>query len=169
MRDVPTAGLQDHLQPSLIDRLIDEEPERREENARSRTLTIKQLKSIVLRDLENLLNAFSFDRIEELADYPEVVTSVVNYGAPDVAGRLSSAGDARKMERSIRDAIERFEPRILKDTLRVRVIEDTSEKPDKSLLRFEIEGELWAEPAPLHLLLTSTVDRETGRAEIGDL
>ena len=169
MRDVPTAGLQEHLQPSLIDRLIDEEPGRREESARSRTLNVKQLKAIVLRDLENLLNASSFDRFEELADFPEVASSVLNYGAPDVAGRLSSATDARKMERSIRDAIEYFEPRILKDTLRVHVIEDTNTKPDKFLIRFEIEGELWAEPAPLHLLLTSTVDRETGRAEIGDL
>jgi type VI secretion system protein ImpF len=36
-------------------------------------------------------------------------------------------------------------------------------------LTFEIEGTLWAQPAPLRLLLQTEVDLETGHAEVREV
>ena len=42
---------QDRLQPALLDRLTDDEPEKKQEPRESRVLSKKQLRQSVLRDL----------------------------------------------------------------------------------------------------------------------
>ena len=46
-----------HLQPSIIDKLIDDEPDFQDAPARTEGITISELRSNVRRDIEALLNA----------------------------------------------------------------------------------------------------------------
>jgi type VI secretion system protein ImpF len=39
----------------------------------------------------------------------------------------------------------------------------------RTALTFQIEGTLWAQPAPLRLLLQTDIDLETGHAEVREL
>ena len=158
-------SLQERLQPSLLDRLSDHEPQKAVESRDQRVMSLDKLHQCVLRDLGWLLNTGNLSQIEDLGDYPDVAHSVLNYGTPDLSGRVISSTDVPQLEQSMRQAIWDFEPRILRDTVRVRAIADKTEMSQNSLT-FEIEGTLWAQPMPIRLLLKTEVDLETGHVEV---
>ena len=77
--------LQERLQPSLLDRLTDDEPGNLKEAAERRVLTLNQLKASVLRDLAWLFNTTSLFDHGPAARMP-AGNSVLNYGLPALAG-----------------------------------------------------------------------------------
>jgi type VI secretion system protein ImpF len=152
----------ERLQPSLLDRLADDEPEKKEESREKRILSFIKLKQSVMRDLEWLLNAGCLETTQDLSDYPQVKMSVLNYGLPDLSGTTASNVDSTTLERMLRQAIVNFEPRILADSLKVRV---TNRDKHNNII-FEIEGELWAQPTPERLYLKTILDLELGSVEV---
>jgi type VI secretion system protein ImpF len=158
----------DRLQPALLDRLTDDEPDRREETLQNSVVSKGRLKRMVLRDLVWLLNTTSHDTDGELDDYPEVRRSVLNYGIPVLSGKNFSGVDWRDIEHQIHEAILQFEPRILPNTLRVKAVAPTDPLGHHNLLQFEIRGELWSIPLPVELLLRSELDLETGYVKLTD-
>jgi type VI secretion system protein ImpF len=121
----------------------------------------------IKRDLDWLLNASQFAPQEQLSDYPEITRSVLNYGMPDFTGKTISGFDPIKIERLLKQVIINFEPRIIERTLVVRVIADRT-MHDHNALAFEIEGELWTEPQPLHLHLRTEFQLEDGNVSVFD-
>ena len=75
----------ERLQPSLLDRLTDDEPDARQESREKRVLSPQRLRECVRRDLTWLFNTTNLDAMVSLAEFPEVSHSVVNYGMPDLA------------------------------------------------------------------------------------
>lgn len=128
---------------------------------------MRRLRELVLRDLVWLLNTTHLSSSDDLSAYPEVEHSVINYGIGELSGRLVSGMDTRELERVVRQAILDFEPRILAHTVRVRTI-PAPEQKSLSQLMFEIEGQLWAVPAPSHLLVRTRVDLEEGEVTLTD-
>jgi type VI secretion system protein ImpF len=158
---------QERLQPSLLDRLTDDEPESRKEPRERRVLSLSRLRRSVIRDLAWLLNTGNLESLEDLEGYPEVSGSVLNYGLPDIAGSTSSGTEVSTIEKMIRQTIQDFEPRILRNSVRVHVTVD-DEEMNRNALTIEIEGELWAQPVPEHLFLKTEVDLETGHVAVKD-
>ncbi len=156
-------SLQEKLQPSLLDRLTDTEPDSKVESRAQRVLSMNRLKRSVLRDLAWLLNSGNFEITENLDKYPEVRTSVLNYGVMDLAGKTVSSMELGELEEQIRKAILVFEPRILPNSLSVRVKIDRQKMSHKTM-SFDIEGQLWAQPLPINLYLSTELDLETGSA-----
>ena len=115
----------------------------------------------VLRDLAWLFNATNLAAAQELEEFPLASRSVVNYGLPELAGQTLSGADLGLLERSLRETISDFEPRLLRNTLKIRAVTDKREMA-RNAITFEIEGQLWAQPAPEHLLLKTQVDLESG-------
>jgi type VI secretion system protein ImpF len=159
---------QDRLQPSLLDRLIDDDPEKRSEPPERRVLTLARLRECVVRDLNWLFNATQLASAEQLEAYPGVASSVVNYGLPAFSGYTAAGTDIRWMETSLRQAILDFEPRLLADSVRVRARLIEREENTHNRLSFDIECRLWAQPAPLALLLHSEIDLEIGQTAVTD-
>jgi type VI secretion system protein ImpF len=158
----------ERLQPSLLDRLTDEEPDQKQESRNKRVLSPSRLRESVRRDLVWLFNASNIVTLEpEVAKLPHVKTSVINYGLPDFTGHTASSVDVRALERLLREAIWSFEPRLLKDTVRVRLDVEPEEMTHNSMT-FSIEGELWAQPLPLRLFFRTEIDLETGEVEISE-
>ncbi|MBK8507689.1 MAG: type VI secretion system baseplate subunit TssE [Candidatus Competibacteraceae bacterium] len=155
----------ERLQPSLLDRLTDEEPDRREESRDKRVLSTSRLRECVMRDLGWLLNATRMSDDEVDARYPFAARSVINYGLPALAGGVARSLDINELERGLRQAILDFEPRILRHSLRVRA-QLTEERMSHNALTFEIEGDLWAQPLPLQLYLKTEIDLESGQVHI---
>ena len=56
-RIVPELTSQERLQPALLDRLTDDEPERKQESPEARVINVTRLRAGVLRDFRWLLNA----------------------------------------------------------------------------------------------------------------
>ena len=161
------AETRDRLQPALLDRLTDESPTSQVEADDRRVMSKNQLRQAVLRDLGWLLN--SVQPLGRAADaYPELGASVLNFGLPALSGQLASKVDVTVLERAIRQAILRYEPRILPETLEVRALEFSSVLDTHNVIEFEIRGHLWAQPVPLEILLRTQLDLEAGQVEVRD-
>ncbi|MCU7849558.1 MAG: type VI secretion system baseplate subunit TssE [Candidatus Thiodiazotropha sp. (ex Lucinoma kastoroae)] len=158
---------QELLQPSLFDRLTDDEPGKTRESQDKRAISMRRLRQMVLRDLAALLNTTNLATTEDLAPYPEVERSVLNYGLSELSGHLVSGMDLNRLERMVRQAVQNFEPRILPQTVKVRSIRDTG-KESHNRLMFEIEGQLWAVPTPSHMLIKTQIDLEEGGVTLSD-
>lgn len=77
------------------------------------SLTLEEMKDVVARDLESLLNTRSVLSEDMLKRYPECSKSIVTYGLNDFAGlSLSSANDRNYICRSLEQTISRHEPRL---------------------------------------------------------
>ncbi|MDR2308826.1 MAG: type VI secretion system baseplate subunit TssE [Paucimonas sp.] len=161
---VAEIATRDRLQPSLLDRLVDDEPGNLQETADKRVLSLQQLKASVLRDLAWLLNTTALLDSAATLNTP-AGTSVINYGLPALAGNSASNIDLPALERIIHQAIATYEPRILAHTLKVRALAASGEM-NANALSFEIEGDLWAQPAALPLLLQTDVDLESGHVRV---
>ena len=152
----------DRLYPSLLDRLLDDEPGRLTEPRENRAATLQKLRDNVLRDLNWLFNAVQSS--EEFNDDPLLTGSVINYGLPPLAGRPASQYDVAELAKVLRDVILRFEPRIIAHTLKVRA-EKVS--PDShNVLGFRIEGQLWSQPVPLEIFMRTEIDLESGLTNV---
>ncbi|HKQ26848.1 MAG TPA: type VI secretion system baseplate subunit TssE [Burkholderiales bacterium] len=160
---------QERLQPALLDRLTDDEPDKNVEATDKRVLNKAQMRQAVLRDLAWLFNTTELGSGEDLSGTPRVQRSVLNFGLPALAGESASALDPTDLERGVREAILAYEPRILPSSLRVRTIVTETQLDQHNVVSVEIEGFLWAQPVPLALLLRTELDLETGRVEITDL
>jgi type VI secretion system protein ImpF len=156
----------ERLQPSLLDRLTDDRPEERQESRDKHVLSPSRLRDCVRRDLTWLLNTTNLAATEEeLNDFPEVMQSVVNYGMPDLAGRVASSVDVRTMERNLLRVIASFEPRLMKASLKVKLVHN-DQRMDVNAMTFDIEAELWAQPLPLRLFLRTEIDLENGGVKV---
>ena len=161
-------GARDTLQPALLDRLTDHDPTRKVESRQERVISRTQLRASVLRDLSALFNTTNFSSEVDLTGYPLVAQSTLNYGLAPLSGKLVSTLDLSALERVLKDAILRFEPRILAHTLSVRGILATEPLAHHNVVSFEIKGELWAQPYPLELLIKTDMDLESGEMRIAD-
>lgn len=149
------------LQPCLLDRLTDDDPKNSREGRHERVVSLKQFRQAVLRDLKMLLNAKRRPPEDAIYGFDHAARSVLNYGIPEIYGHALSAFGPAEMERFVRQAIETFEPRIARSSLSVRVIMPETSGAVRSLM-FEIAGDLWAHPAPEHLLVETELDLESG-------
>lgn len=152
------------LQPSLLDRLTVDRSEIAEKTP-VRKFTASDLHKCVLRDLEWLFNTGSLESGIDLSAFPQVRSSVLNFGLRDLAGTPLSQLDIPAVEYRVKQAILNFESRIDAKTLRVTA-QSAPEHMNKNALSFLIEGDLWAHPLPLRLRIRSDFDLETGRAAV---
>ncbi len=157
-------ALLDRLQPSLLDRLTDDAPGERSETNAAWVIDVSRLREIIQRDLHWLLNTTNFEPSMDLEQYPEAAASVLNFGIIDVSGTAATHRRADDIRQAIRTAIERFEPRLLPDTLEVTMHEDYDRRG--ALISFDIRAELWAEPVPLDLFLRTQLDVTTGQVTL---
>jgi len=164
---MPELTSKERLQPSLLDRLTDEERDTRQEARDKRVLSLQKFRVAVLRDISWLFNSINLSAVEDLEAYPLVSHSVLNYGLPDISGRVVSNIDPLMVERILRQALWDYEPRILRNSVRIRHAPDPRSQSHNALM-FEIEGELWAQPTPLRLYLRTELDLEEGKVTISE-
>jgi len=126
------------------------------------------LRAAVLRDLEHLLNTTNLEASTDLSNYPELRSTVINFGLPGMSGITLNAEDREHLMRVIKETIEAFEPRILKNTLKVHMILDQN-NVSHSAIAFEIEGTLWGNPMPESLYLRTELDLELGNVSVVEL
>lgn len=133
-----------NLVPSILDRLIDDEPkERQYEPMPKRFQSISQLKQSVARDLEALLNTRQ-EMLDELPnEFIELKQALVMYGLPDFTSlNLLSHRDRNFVRWALEQTITVFEPRLTQ----IRVILENPRETDRAL-RFRVEAFIHIEPA----------------------
>lgn len=153
----------DPLLPSLLDRLIDEDPGARVDPPRSAIQQLRQLKQSVRRDLEHLLNT-RWRAGGWGPELTELETSIVNYGIPDFTGaNLGSQGSREDFVRIIQETIRRCEPRLKR--VKVELL-DPDEREDRTM-RFRIDAMLLADPDPEQVVFDSALEPASGTFSVG--
>jgi type VI secretion system protein ImpF len=93
---------------------------------------------------------------------------VINFGFPDLSGKTASGLDLAEVERRLRQAIWDFEPRILRETVRVHATAGEIGGGSPNQIVFEVHGELWGQPLPERLYLKTEMDLEIGEIRVYD-
>lgn len=142
------------VRPSILDRLIDEDPGSDFDAPVSSRRQLRELRLAIRRDLENLMNA----RQRCLSSPPELAElerSILEYGIMDLsAAKISSEDDQEELLQSLERTVKQFEPRFKT----VRVTERSGTRPDDRIVRFAIDARVYADPVPEEVLFDSAVE-----------
>lgn len=161
----PSIPQENQLLPSLLDRLLDDRPEETREPAWREVQVVRVLKTSLCRDLQNLLNAHRL--LAAIPDaYPELKTSLLNYGLPDLQSmEVREDHELGLLCRLIEESIQAFEPRL--QGVRVRPIVDAEGKRSiDRRVQFEIEAVLVVEPLREPVVFSSSLDVASGEFEV---
>ena len=127
---------QKKLLPSVLDRLLDNEPYNKTEVSQDRYTLLKGLRSSVRRDLENLLNT-RYRIVEPPEEFSQLERSLLNYGLPDLATVNTIDVQAkREFTGNLENILRQYEPRF--KSVVVSCL-DNVDKHDRTL-RFRIEA-----------------------------
>lgn len=145
------------LLPSLLDRLLDDQPDSPTDPRRSRGQNLAELRQAIRRDLEAFLNTRQ-RCLSPPPGLPGLTDSLINYGIPDFTGISLASQDSRDDFRAAIEAvIRRFEPRFQ----RIAVTLVDGDETEGRALRFRIEALVYADPAPEPVVFSSWVDPAT--------
>jgi type VI secretion system protein ImpF len=142
------------VRPSVLDRLIDDDPRSNVEPALTRSQSVRQFKTALRRDLEWLLNARrTITPVPESCD--QLTRSVFTFGLPDITSMSKDSRESfEKLARMIQSAIDVFEPRLTDVTVQLR-------EGNSKLLRdvhFVIDGILKLDPMPERVMFDTRQD-----------
>lgn len=156
--------MSERLQPSLLDRLTDDDPTNPRESRDARVIDIRRLRDIIQRDLGWLLNTTNNDGWIDASRAPLAAKSVLNYGIHDVSGDFATKDKALTIRKAIISCIETYEPRIRKGSIQVDL--RSADASRTTVINFDIRADMWADPIPIELYLRSTVDVTTGQLSL---
>ncbi|WNO08073.1 type VI secretion system baseplate subunit TssE [Teredinibacter sp. KSP-S5-2] len=143
-----------NLRPSILDRLIDDEPHLQVETEKTRHQRLKELRNSVRRDLENLLNS-RYRVISPPEELQESNTSLLNYGLPDLATvNIVDLDKKREFTQNLERVLKTYEPRF--KSVKVSY-QDNKDNTDRTL-RFRIDATLYADPAPEIVVFDSILE-----------
>jgi type VI secretion system protein ImpF len=147
---------------SVLDRLLDDQPEMERDRPLSGTEALNVLRRSVRRDLEALLNARRrFASIPKA--YPELQNSSLSFGLPDyTAGAMNESGAREALRKEIERCIRLFEPRLVQVT--VALVPAKNELD--TTLQLKIDALLHADPAPEPISFDTIVNAATAEIEV---
>ena len=150
------------LLPSVLDRLIDAEPDVSREPLWKYSFGLGELKEQVRRDLEYLLNARHTR--PDLADGDgELAQSLLTYGLPDFTTWMDGSVETReRLRRTVERAIATFEPRLTNVHV---TVEKAAEEFDRNL-HLTIEAVLHVEPIVEAVAFDTLVEPNTGACDV---
>lgn len=136
-----TTGRQATVLPSVLDRLLDDEPEKTQHQERS-LFELSSFRRALARDLESLLNTRLMAEGETFDAYPQAASSMLRFGIPDLSGiSLLNPDDRELLREQLRRAIEVHEPRLSS----VRISLDAPRESERHL-RFRVDAVLKVHP-----------------------
>lgn len=161
------------LKPSILDKLITEIGRKRADGSVDNPpcfvpdlnlFTEAQLRDCIRRDIAWLLNDIHFEAAVDLTDYPEVRTSVLNQGLPDLSGIGTDHDGQKARARDIAGTILAFEPRL--DSGSVKVTVQSTAVDNENKLHFSIQGELRNAIEESWVELRTSISLDDGHVEV---
>lgn len=151
------------VQPSILDRLTDEEPRVSSDPRITYAESLRRFKYSVQRDLEWLLNT---RRTPMLAgeDYSELRASLYHYGVPDITALSADAIESRvELRRQLEEALTTFEPRLT--NVEISIVEQEGEARRREL-RFVVEATLRLDPTPEQVMFDTVLHFSSGQIDV---
>jgi type VI secretion system protein ImpF len=153
------------VQPSLLDRLTDEDPRSPVDVRISYLESLQNFKRSVQRDLEWLLNTRRI--VDEVPEHMEELRrSVYDYGIPDITSLSRDSFDSRDLLLArLGDALAIFEPRLANVRISMQELEGEGEARRREL-RFIVEATLRLDPTPEQVMFDTVLHFSTGEIDV---
>ncbi len=153
------------LRPSILDRLLDDEPHNQVELDTGREQKLVQLRNSVRRDLEILLNT-RYRVVEPPEEFEQLELSLLNYGLPDLA-TVNVLNIKKKNEfiLNLEKLLRNFEPRFKSVKVNFKQNKDKSDRT----LRFSIDTTLYADPFPEVVVFDSVLEPVTRTVNVEEV
>ena len=119
------------------------------------------MRGSVRRELNWLLNTVNLNAVHDLERYPQVKTSVLNYGLPDLTGRVSTKASVQLRAADIAESIKIFEPRLDPAKLEVEASPDVGVD---NAIKYVIRGDIVSAVRAMPVQFYAAVEVETGEA-----
>ena len=154
---MPKLDAEANVTTSLLDRLIDAEPNLAMDLPVTRPQSVRQLKASLRHDLEWLLNTRRTP-VEAPDSLAELQQSLYHYGLPDMSAfSVNSTKDQSRLSWLLESAIATFEPRLEAVKVSMEPI-----APGSRMLKFQIEGMLRMDPAPERISFDTVLELTSG-------
>jgi len=125
----------------------------------------RALRETIRRDLAWLLNTTNLAAVVDLSPCPQVRSSVLNYGVPDLAGKSLHRRTILHRAREVRDAIRMFEPRIEPDSL---VVEPGGGSQGGNSVTFLIHGDISSAVKVMPVRFRTELEADTGAVDVSE-
>jgi len=132
-----------------------------------RSLSDAALRSLLAEDLSNLLNTVTFESAspEMVEGLDRVRVSILNYGLPDISNRSAGEVRLREIKAELRDALLRYEPRLLKRGMEITQNDDKKD----GQVSFLVRADMRADPVPTSVEFVTDVEFDTGEIRVSRL
>ncbi len=117
----------------------------------------------VRQELNWLLNTVHLEASVDLERYPHVRASVLNYGMPDLTGRVSTSRAVNARAADIAEMIRIFEPRL--DASKLQVSVNTGIGLDNAV-SYVIRGDIASAVRAMPVQYFASIEVETGEAVV---
>ncbi len=152
--------------PTLFDRLIDDHPKERTEPFDKFYFDSRRMRAIILRDIGTILNSENIERkLEKYKNCP-AISSIVNYGIAPVTGAYATQYGWDIVEEILRNALLRFETRIIAESLVISPILGKNTHTQNGIIIFDIRALIHWNPYPLDLAIKGLYDIETQKVNL---
>jgi type VI secretion system protein ImpF len=152
------------VQPSLLDRLTDDEPDAVADPATTREASERAFRASVQRDVEFLLNTRR-TMVTAGPEFSQVRHSVHQYGLPDMSGLSFTSAEGRKrLTEDIADTVRTFEPRLM--NIEVRLTDAGGSAA--AHVRFSISATLRMDPSPEQIVFDTVLEIASGTYDVSD-
>jgi type VI secretion system protein ImpF len=152
------------VQPSVLDRLTDDDPKSSADPRTTYAASLRQFKASVQRDLEWLLNT---RRIPDVPpdDLEELNESLYTYGIPDITSMSRDSQETRfRLLQQVEDALRLFEPRLA--NVKVSIVEVEGAEHQRRELRFVVEATLRLDPTPEQVVYDTVLHFSSGQIDV---
>jgi len=130
-------------------------------------ITEPVLRREVARDLEALMNTIALESSENLGQFEHVRRSILNFGLPDITHRSIDELSVEDVSQEIRSALMRYEPRLIRDSIRVARHSEINEAELK--VRFVVRADLLCQPLNVPVEFIADLELDSNTITIGRL
>lgn len=156
------AKLSDVVAPAEDGRVLSKRTIQRREGAGEDTL-----KQNLLEDLSSLLGTINLESALDLADFPFVQNSVLNFGIMELSRTSTDNITDAALLRDLKTALLRHEPRLVDETLKVKLRHDQTDHRQR--VAFEVTAEMTAKPVDVPMEFVAEIDVGIGKVGVSSL
>ncbi|PIJ48301.1 lysozyme [Erwinia sp. OLTSP20] len=150
--------------PCLLERLFDNEPKVESEVWDKYHFDSRAMRAVVQRNIAELLNTANFEERLDENRHREIFSSTLNYGISPLIGGYAASHSWNDLEIKIRNALLRFEPRLIADSIVIVPSGEVLSPVHHGIINFDIYGLIDWHPQPVDLAIKARYDIETDRA-----
>jgi len=136
-------------------------------NLTRRASNEQALRLALSEDLGSLLNTVSFGSTIDIADFPYVSSSILNFGFADVSALTIDEMAVADLSDELREVLQRYEPRLVPETIEVE--RDPALDTNGMRARFTIRAEMRAKPVDVPVEFVAELEIETSKMQISRL